>query len=63
MSSIWHSKDPEYLDFLNTIRGQQSTEEEIQQYLGEWFVSESDVLSFFDDTTTILCTHREDVNP
>ena len=61
-SSIRHSKDHEYLHFLNIIREQQPTDEEIQQYLGEYFVSRSDVLSSLDDATTILCTHYKDVD-
>jgi hypothetical protein len=62
MSSVRHSKDPEYLHFLNIIREQRPTEEEIQQYLGEYFVPDSDVLPSLDNATTILCTHHEDID-
>jgi hypothetical protein len=61
-NSVRHSKDPEYLNFLNIIRRRRPTEEEIQRYLGDCFIPESDVLSSLDDTTTILCTYREDVD-
>ena len=62
MSSVRHSKDPEYLHFLNIIRERQPTEEEIQQYLGECFVPNSDVLPSHNNATTILYTHCEDVD-
>jgi hypothetical protein len=61
-NSIRHSKDPEYLYFLNIIRKRRPIEEEIQQYLGDCFIPEPDVLSSLDDATTILCTHCEDVD-
>jgi hypothetical protein len=59
---VRHSKDPEYMLFLNIIWKRRPIEKEIQQYLRECFVSESDVLSSLDDATTILFTHRKHVD-
>ena len=61
-NSVRHSIDPKYLHFLNIIRKQWPIKEEIQQYLGDCFIPEPDVLSSHDDTTTILCTHCKDVD-
>ena len=59
---IRHSKDPEYMLFFNIIWKRQPIEKEIQQYLQECFVSESDVLSSLDNATTILCTYHKHVH-
>jgi ATP-dependent exoDNAse (exonuclease V) alpha subunit len=52
-TSIRHAEDPEYCYFFNIIRCQSPTKEEISSVLNNCYI---------DDKTTILCTHRKDVD-
>ena len=60
-TSIRHSSDPLYLEILNIIRHRPPTETEIEHTLSACFI-DNDMLSHYRvATTTILCSHREDV--
>lgn len=68
---IWHhlrhsvrqAEDPEFLDFLNIIRFQQPTQEQIDAALGQCVVD--DPIQFCTSSeadVTVLCTHNKDVD-
>ena len=59
--SVRHVTDPTYLQFLNIIRERVHTELEIEEILGECFITKEDLQDHIYKDTTILCSHREDV--
>ncbi len=61
-TSIRHVEDPEYCSFLNIICCRTPTEEEISSVLNNCYIDEDLVEQYIDDKTTILCTHRKDVD-
>jgi ATP-dependent exoDNAse (exonuclease V) alpha subunit len=61
-TSIRHAKDPKYYSFLNIIRCRAPTKEEISLVLNNCYIDEDLVEQYIDDKTTILCTHRTDVD-
>jgi hypothetical protein len=61
-TSIIHVEDPEYCSFFNIIRFQAPTKEEISLVLNNCYIDEDIVEQYIDDKTTILCTHRKDVD-
>ncbi len=50
-----------YLQFLNIIQCRQSGQTEINDVVLQCVISEDELFSNIDDKTTILCTHRIDV--
>ena len=60
-TSVRHSSDPSYLNFLNIIRQRPPTEAEIEDTLGTCFIDNDMLSNYLNPTTTILCSHREDV--
>jgi len=61
-TSIRHVEDPKYCFFLNIIRCQAPTKEEISSILNNCYIDEDLIEQYIDDKTTILCTHRKDVD-
>jgi hypothetical protein len=61
-TSIKHVEDPEYCSFLDVIHCRAPTEEEISLVLNNCYIDENLVEQYIDDKTTILCTHRKDVD-
>jgi ATP-dependent exoDNAse (exonuclease V) alpha subunit len=61
-TSIRHVEDPEYCSFLNIICCRTPMEEEISSVLNNCYIDEDLVEQYIDDKTTILCTHRKDVD-
>jgi ATP-dependent exoDNAse (exonuclease V) alpha subunit len=61
-TSIRHVEDAEYCSFLNIIRYRTPTKEEISSVLNNCYIDEDLVEQYIDDETTILCTHRKDVD-
>ena len=60
-TSVRHSSDPSYLNFLNIIRHRPPTETKIEDTLSACF-TDNDMLShYLDATTKILYSHCEDV--
>lgn len=59
--SVRHASDPEFLQFLDTIRTRQPTEHEIRQVLSQCIIDNDEFLRTIDDSTTVICTHRDDV--
>lgn len=60
-ASIRHMQDLEFNIFLNIIRTMIPTEAQIQQYLGDVMITHEEALRFIDKDTTILGTHKDDV--
>jgi ATP-dependent exoDNAse (exonuclease V) alpha subunit len=60
-TSVRHSSDPLYLEFLNIIQHRPPTESEIEHTLNACFINNDMLSHYLDATTTILCSHREDV--
>ena len=59
--SVRHAKDVGLMEFLTTIRHRQPTTNEIFDSLGMCILDISTAQDYIDTTTTIVCTHREDV--
>lgn len=62
--SLRHAQDPEFCRFLDKIRVEEISEEELQAALPpELHISEREVVQqcVQDPATTVLCTHKEDV--
>ena len=60
-TSIRHSFDPSYLNFLNIIRQCPPTETEIEDTLSTCFIDNDMLSHYINPTTTILCSHRENI--
>ena len=58
---VRHSFDSFYLHFLNIIRHRPPTETEIEDTLSACCIDNDMLSRYLDATTTILCSHREDV--
>ncbi|KAI5071665.1 hypothetical protein GOP47_0013916 [Adiantum capillus-veneris] len=58
---VRHAADPAYVQFLDTIRVKQPTEQQIAETLSQCVINETELLRVIDDATTPICTHREDV--
>jgi hypothetical protein len=61
-TSIRYVEDPKYCSFFNIIRCQTPMEKEISSILKNCYIDEDLVKQYIDDKTTIICTHRKDVN-
>jgi ATP-dependent exoDNAse (exonuclease V) alpha subunit len=61
-SSVRHASDPVYLRFLSTIRFRRPSQSEIDEVLSEYFMAEKDTIARANETTTVLCTHNQDVD-
>ena len=61
-TSVGHSSDPSYLNFLNIIRHRPPTETVIEDTLSACFIDKYMLSHYLDATTTILYSHREDVS-
>ena len=60
-TSVRYASDPLYLSFLNIIRQRPPTETEIEDTLNTCFIDNDMLSHYLNPTTTILCSHREDV--
>jgi ATP-dependent exoDNAse (exonuclease V) alpha subunit len=60
-TSIRHVEDPKY-SFFNIIHCRAPTKEEISSVLNNCYIDEDLVEEYIDDKTTILCTHRKDID-
>jgi hypothetical protein len=61
-TSIKHVEDAKYCSFLHIICCWTLMEKEISLILNNCYIDENLVEQYIDDKTTILCTHRKDIN-
>jgi hypothetical protein len=61
-TSIRHVEDPKYCFFLNIIYCRAPIKEKISSILNNCYIDEDLVEQYIDDKTTILCTHRKDID-
>jgi len=61
-TNVRQAQDPEYLTFLNIIRTRAPTQTEIDTYLQHCYVHPHEALARLTAETTIICTHRLDVD-
>jgi hypothetical protein len=61
-TSIKHVEHPKSCSFFNIIHCQALIEEEISLVLNNCYIDENLAEQYIDDKTTILCTHRKDVD-
>ncbi|KAI5066818.1 hypothetical protein GOP47_0017346 [Adiantum capillus-veneris] len=59
--SVRHAADPMYVWFVDTICVWQLTEQQIAEMLSQCVIDEPELLRTIDKSTTLICTHREDV--
>jgi hypothetical protein len=59
--SMHHATNLEYLQFFNIIQERKSTTKKIQTILSQCFVNKQNLHFEIDAITTIICTHKIDV--
>ena len=60
-TSVRHSSDPSYLNFLNITRHRPPTETEIKDTFNTSFIDNDMLSHYLNPTTMILCSQRENV--
>ena len=60
-TSVRHSSDPSYLNFLNITRHRPPTETEIKDTFSTSFIDKDMLSHYLNPTTMILCSQRENV--